>query len=662
VRKLIVLAVCLGWFGSACGRADEVPLIDLARHAQYGEVQISPDGDYLAATAVIKGESVLSIIHLADMKGANVRGSHKNVISWFRWVNARQLLYSIKQQVYLKDQPYETGELFVTDADGKSNKILFGQRKELSDWRLATDEQRQSAAGRFIASLPDDTEHVLIGSYPFDISSRTDMDVVPTAYAIDLHSGSKTRIVASPMRNANFLADHKGSVRVAFGEESNLHHKVYYREGSAADWKLVFGSAVDGAEVGPLAFDRTNSQVYCSCAGANHVGGICLWDVATNQLTTIWSGTESQATALLLTSDGSDAFAVASMPGRTQVNLLDKSAAEAKLLVDLSQRFAGQHVSLGATSRDGRRRIVTVDSDINPGEFYLYDQDKHGMIHLLSRMPWIKPEQMAAMEPVVLAARDGQSLHGYLTKPLGKESAKNLPMVALVHGGPYGIRDEWGFDREVQMLASRGYAVLQVNFRGSGGYGRSFELAGYREWGGKMQDDVTDATRWAIAQGVADPARICIFGTSYGGYAALEAVVKEPDLYRCAIGNSGVYDLRMMFTRGDIVQTSHGENYLKLVLGEDQSDLWSRSPIAHLDVLKAKLMLVAGGADERVPSIQGEKLHDELVRRKIPHEWLFERTEGHGFYDEDHAYEMYNKIIAFLDDNIGAHVAPAVSK
>jgi len=261
---------------------------------------------------------------------------------------------------------------------------------------------------------------------------------------------------------------------------------------------------------------------------------------------------------------------------------------------------------------------------------------------------------MASVEPFAFKARDGLELHGYLTRPPGKPDAKQLPLVVLVHGGPYEIRDSWRFDPEVQLLASRGYAVLQVNFRGSGGYGDAFLRAGFREWGGKMQDDVTDATRWAIAEQVADPARICIAGTSYGGYAALEGAVKEPDLYQCAIGNAGVYDLRLMTTRGDVPQSLFGDNYLKMVLGENKEQLWDRSPIAHLDRLKAAVMLVVGGADARVPAVQGENLHNALLQRKVEHEWVYERTEGHGFFTEAHVTALYERMLAFLDRHIGA--------
>jgi dipeptidyl aminopeptidase/acylaminoacyl peptidase len=234
-------------------------------------------------------------------------------------------------------------------------------------------------------------------------------------------------------------------------------------------------------------------------------------------------------------------------------------------------------------------------------------------------------------------------------------------MVVFVHGGPYGVRDDWDFDPYVQALATRGYAVLQVNFRGSGGYGYAFEKAGWREWGGKMQDDVTDATHWAINQGVADPNRICIFGGSYGGYAALEGAVKEPDLYKCAIGYVGVYDLALMRSRGDIPQSTYGNNYLKRVLGDDNHLLASRSPINQLGDLKARVMLIVGGEDRRVPAVQGMSLHMALAKRRIAHEWIEKGGESHGFYNEANFADLLTQMVQFVGSSIGAATSPTAA-
>jgi dipeptidyl aminopeptidase/acylaminoacyl peptidase len=266
---------------------------------------------------------------------------------------------------------------------------------------------------------------------------------------------------------------------------------------------------------------------------------------------------------------------------------------------------------------------------------------------------------MAAKQPFEFAARDGMKLQGYVSYPPGHVHDKHLPTVVVVHGGPFFVRDRWDYDTDVQALATHGYAVVQVNFRGSSGYGYAFEKTGWREWGGKMQDDVTDATRWAIAQGVADPQRLCIYGASYGGYAALEGAVKEPDLYKCAIGYVGVYDMPLMYRYGDTHKSTSGENYLKRQMGDDMAELAKRSPINQLDSLKARVMLVVGGQDPRVPSVQGISLHTALLKRNVPHVWLEKPGEMHGFYDEANVTELYTTMLQFIGSSIGPGVTGA---
>jgi dipeptidyl aminopeptidase/acylaminoacyl peptidase len=322
-------------------------------------------------------------------------------------------------------------------------------------------------------------------------------------------------------------------------------------------------------------------------------------------------------------------------------------------------KLPGENVRFVSGSTDGDMSIVLAEADADPGTFYLYDRNTKKLTPLLARASWINPEVMASKQPFEFAARDGLSLQGYVSYPPGQESAKHLPTVVVVHGGPFGVSDEWDFDPYVQALATHGYAVLQVNYRGSSGRGYDFERAGWKEWGGKMQDDVTDATHWAIAQNIADPQRICIFGGSYGGYAALEGAVKEPDLYKCAIGYVGVYDLTLMFSRGDIPQSTSGENFQKRTLGEDMDVLAQRSPVNQLDHLKARVMLVVGGEDYRVPSVQGSNLHMALLKRHIAHEWMDKPGEMHGFYDEGNLTELYKNMVEFVSSSIGPGVAVA---
>lgn len=656
--SVLVLAG-LGALGANAFVRAEVPLADFARHAQFKDVKISPGGDYLAASAVVGDATVLKLIHRTDMKGVNLPWRDNRELADFWWVAPDRVMYTVGQRVGPLEAPVPTGELYAVNADGGSDRIIFGYRRGGQGATNIKHAVSRFAYATLVDPLRDDPRHALIATYALNganiekVHSLSAMGVFPDVERIDLFSGATKRVTTSPLRNASFLTDHHGGVRFACGMGADLSPQVWYRASAQADWVLLFDETRDNQRRVPLAFNRKEDKVYFDCAGARGVGGVCLWDVATREFNALWSGSVSGVESLVPSFDGDDSIALRSMPDRSATTLIDKTAPEAKLLIGLMQQFPGEDVRITSSTPDGSKVVFLVSGDTNPGEFYLFDASTHKAAQLFARRPWIKSAQMAAMQPISLRARDGLDLHGYLTRPPGKDDAKNLPLVVFVHGGPYGIRDAWTFNPYVQMLASRGYAVLQVNYRGSGDYGEAFESKGFRQWGGTMQDDITDATRWAVAQGVADPKRICIFGGSYGGYAALEGAVKEPDLYRCAIGYVGIYDLRLMYTRGDIPQSFFGNNYLKMVLGQDQAMLWALSPIAHIDRLKAKVMLIVGGQDTRVPPIQGESMHAALDKAHIEHEWLYQRTEGHGFYDEKNIEDLFAKVVAFLDHNIG---------
>lgn len=261
------------------------------------------------------------------------------------------------------------------------------------------------------------------------------------------------------------------------------------------------------------------------------------------------------------------------------------------------------------------------------------------------------------VEPFEFSARDGMKIRGYLTTPQGP-SAKQLPMIVLVHGGPHGVYDSFGFDFEAQLFASRGYAVLQVNYRGSGGRGRAFQAAGYGRWGREMQDDITDGVRWAISDGVADPKRICIYGGSYGAYAALTGAFREPDLFRCAVGMAGVYDLPLMFEKGDIQTIERGVNYLKLAIGTDIEELKRRSPVYNADKIRVPVLLLHGKVDERAPYEHAKRMRAALGKVGNSPEWSTEWGEGHGFFDEANRASAYELMLTFFAKHLGAAKAP----
>lgn len=243
-------------------------------------------------------------------------------------------------------------------------------------------------------------------------------------------------------------------------------------------------------------------------------------------------------------------------------------------------------------------------------------------------------------------------MHGLLTLPPGSDG-KNLPLVVMPHGGPYDVNDTWGFDPEPQILAQHGYAVLQVNFRGSGGYGRAFSDGGVRQWGRAMQDDVSDATRWAIAQGIADGKRICIYGASYGGYAALMGPIREPGLYQCAVGLSGVFDLAKMYKWGSIRRSDYGQQYLKRVLGEDAAELAANSPANLADRIGVPVLLAHGVLDARVDIKHAQLMRRELGKRKQPVEYVEYSSTGHAIRLERHELDFYARLLEFLGRYIG---------
>lgn len=661
MRCIVGMAMALA-ISCAANAADPVPLADFARHQQFNEVKISPDGEYLAATSIIDDKLVLSFIKLSDNSGLTVRPRDENALDTFWWVSPRQVVYSTTRESSWMESPGMSGELHTVDVDGKNNKGLFGARVRGSTIAGGTGSHIQGAepeyaTGWMLDPLRDDDENALIWVQRWNwthVKVAGGENLHPEVRRINLRNGKQKTVAVSPLTNGWFLADHAGVVRFASGVGNDQRLKVYYRETDDAEWQMILDQAEgvgDGSR--PVAFNRKGDGVYFSCAGKHGRGGLCLWDIASRSFKTLWSSSDAEATGFLSTFDDKDLYAIRSEPGRPAVTLLDKEAPEAKILAGLMGAFPGENVRITSATKDGSKAVVSVASGRNPGEFYLFDAATNKLSFLLASRPWIKPEQMAAVEPFKFKARDGLELNGYLTRPAGQEEGKNLPMVVWVHGGPYGVRDHWDFDPRVQMMASRGYAVLQVNFRGSGGYGAAFVSAGLHEWGAKMQDDVTDATRWAIEQGVADPKRICIGGASYGGYSALQGVVREPDLYRCSIGYVGVYDLALMKSRGDIPQSIFGKNYLTKVFGTDDNVLAQRSPINQLDRLKAKVMLVVGGRDVRVPPVHGETLHRALAKRGIDHEWVYEANEGHGFYAEKNRQNLYEKMLTFLEGNLG---------
>ena len=633
-----------------------VPVSDFIRPPDVSQVRISPDGKYLSAIVPQPGNPHENLLAILDGQTAAVLrlipSGKDGLIADYFWVGNERLVAAGAFKQNGLDAPQLTGELFAINADGTGQVQLFGYRaggRTLAS-RLKRNSQRYAGATPISETIGGD-HRILIATRDFTNDrngTATNID------RLNVLNGQSARIGVAPARNAELIADHAGQVRVAWTNEGFTEVKLWTRRDNDDAWTLRNDSAQSGTTIRPIGFNRDNSRLYVRVSHGDQPDAIELLDPAHGTHTLIYQGKFADPLELLPTADRHDYYAIITADGKPALHYLDENSPESQLSRALAGNFPGQLVYFSSFTRDGKHAIVRAISDRSGSDYYLFDLATHNARFLLSAQPWLDPRISRPMQPIQLTARDGLPLHGFLTLPAGTPP---FPLVVLVHGGPHGIADQWGYEPEVQMLANRGYAVLQVNYRGSGGYGEKFIERGYRQWGLSMQDDITDATRWAVQQGYADPQRMCLYGGSYGGYAALEGVVREPDLYRCAIGYAGVYDLRVQLGSSDTRRSKDGVDYLHRALGTDHADLLRRSPLGGVAKIKASLLLAHGREDPRVPFMNFREFTQALDAHHIAYESLIEDHEGHGFFIPAHRLELYNKMLDFLDRNIGTRAA-----
>ncbi|MGO4893222.1 alpha/beta hydrolase family protein [Flavobacterium sp. W21_SRS_FM6] len=623
-----------------------IPLQVFTKFPQFQQLVISPTGEYLAA-AVTKEDNT-PLVTIIDVKNLQQLSAIEfklgQLPSELTWLNNERLGIRISKKIGALDQPVGTAEYYVMNADGTDKEALWGI---LEKKRGQQGPAKYRTFMQILHLLPDDPKTILISVQGGSRGTASFTE----AYELDIYSGNTKKVATAPIRAAYLLSDHNRNIRFAIGTDEDDDNKLksYYRDSNEDEWYLSGTYAGDEGTITPIAFTPDNKEVYAlSNLDASTIGLVKL-KPNSDEPELIYRNEKVDLRDVFLSQDMQLVSAKIS-PDRTyNKTLTDHNLAQ--WLDKLQATFQDDTINITSATKDESKLIVYVSSAKDPGAYYLFNTQSKEMQFLVNSSPAVNPDKMSEVQPFTITSRDGIELSGYLTLP--NSNQKNLPLVVYPHGGPHGPRDFWTFDRDAQMLASRGYAVLQLNFRGSGGYGREFEYSGYRKWGLEMQDDLTDATKWAIESGVADADRVCIYGASYGGYATLMGVVKEPDLYKCAIGYVGVYSLPMMFEEGDIPSSQSGINYLEQALGTDQEDLKKRSPAYNVDKIKAALFLVHGGKDERVPIEQAEFLMKQLDKRNYPYELLIKEKEGHGFYKEEHRLELYEKMLQFLEKHIG---------
>lgn len=633
-----VLLLAAAMLASSPLHAREIPAEEFARDAKYNNISISPNGKYLAASAPVEDETRLAIIDRSNSEVVNIfRFGPSEHVSQFYWVGDEKLVMTTSIRLGWLDQKQGTGDMYVADATG-DYKIKLFTRKPF----------------QFTSLVKGDPDHIIITEY-------NDSNY-PDLYRVNLeekrnkeicHDHCMTRIARSPVENGRFLLDQNHVLRAVVGELNDGTIVVNYRPTEDDDWQEVGQYNPKTGSITPLAFsDKPNVMLVESDMGAK-TSGLLEYNLLTGEQTVLFRDPDVDIGSLVRARDGKTVIGVNYHVDRPRVHWILPDHPDALLQQGLMNAFPDSTVSMSSYTDDMSEGVVYVRSDTNPGEFFIFNADKGSLSPLVKRRPWVDPAEMASMEHVIIEARDGLPMHAFLTLPSGSDG-RNLPFVILPHGGPHGPRDGWGYDSDVQFLANRGYAVLQVNYRGSGGYGREFMYSGYRKWGTTMQDDLTDATLWAVNEGIADKDRMCIYGASYGGYASLMGVVREPDLYQCAIGYVGVYDLEIMAEIGDIRKRKSGRMYIADAIGSDEADLHARSPVRHVEKIKADLFLVHGKEDIRAHYKHYTVLAKALDKADIPYRSMVKKKEAHGFADEDNRTELYQAMAEFLDE----HTAP----
>ncbi|MFT3898167.1 MAG: S9 family peptidase [Thermomonas sp.] len=630
---------------------DAIPIRDFIHHPEYSEAKISPDGRYLALTMQQGEQKVLAVITLQDMKVIRItRLTNRESVGDFYWTGPERIVYDSIRNFGSLASPFLTGSWYAMDADGGHPQSLLSYSQGAVSGQGQNRIVHFGESFRMLDPNPRDGRAAIMEMVDGMPGGRNEV------VSVDTSTGRRRTLARAPRDNCDMILDEKLQPRYANctddkDEAGNYkQHSELYRRGDDGNWTLL-GKRDDSRQISVMG-TAADGRIYALASDAGKPAEFGLLDPASDTFRALYADPAASPSQFVVASDASTVLAVVTTAGGPHVEMVEANNPDAALYASLSKAFPGELVDLTSATLDGKKIVVSVRSDTDPGQLYLYDRDSGSVRFLMKSRAELPPERMAQVVPFSFKARDGLTLYGYMTVPRG--GGKGLPAIINPHGGPIGVRDDWGFNSEAQLLASRGYLVVQLNYRGSGGYGQAFEDRGHGQWGAKMQDDLVDVTHWVAAQGYADPSRICIYGASYGGYAALEGVAREPDLYKCAVGYAGIYDLDMMYHEGDISERESGKRYLRRTIGTDESQLHSRSPALMADRIKVPVMLAAGLKDERAPPEQTAAMRDALKAAGHPaEEVILEPNEMHGFYAEDAQLNLYTKMLGFFDKYIG---------
>ncbi len=605
-------------------KAKQISLEDFFKNPEKTSYQISPDGKYFSYMAPyekrmninIQKRGQDSIIRLTSETDRNIAG--------YFWANNEQILY-------MKDNGGdENFKIYLANINGDETKCL-------TDF----DGVRASV----IDDLPDIPNEVIIA-----MNKRNPQVFDP--YRLYLDNGKMEMLAENPGNIQGWLFDHNGKLRVATAV-SGTNSSILYRPTEKDDWKTIVTTDFKES-FSPHFFTFDNKNLIGSSNIGRDKSAIVEFDLENGKETKVLYENDDFDVNSVSYSEKRKVLTSASYTSwKRERHFFDN---DTKAIYDfLDKELKGYEIAITGENKDENIFIVRTYSDKSLGAYYIYELEGNKLEKIADVSPWIDENEMGSQLPIKYKSRDGLTIHGYLTLPKGytMENAKNLPVVVNPHGGPWA-RDGWGFNPELQFLANRGFAILQMNFRGSTGYGRKFWEASFKKWGKEMQDDVTDGTNWLIEKGIADPKRIAIYGGSYGGYATLMGLVKEPDLYAAGVDYVGVSN---MFTFMKTIPP-YWAPFLPMMYemaGDPVKDsIYFRevSPVFHVDKIKAKLFIAQGANDPRVNKDEADQMVAAMKEKGIEVEYMVKENEGHGFHNEENRFDFYRAMEKFLSKNL----------
>lgn len=610
----------------------------LFKNPRFGSAVLSPNGRHLATTTNISGRLQLAVVDLETGVASNVAGYETLDVFGIRWINDERIVFNIVDRD--GEQTSSASGLFAINRDASEPAILMQSwehirgRMDQATW--ASEPRGMQMVG---VSASNSNDILALGYY-------ANGDVVP--YRVDSLTG-KRREVDFDLKGLarGFGFDSKDQLRVVVTTNANQSELVvWYREQNASSWRKLSEHAALNPKFSVLGFDADDVTMLVSAPAGDGRLGIYKFDFVNNMPGELLASDKSVDVdgGLVFAPDSKKLLGVRMSTEPPRTVWFDRSMASLQAGID--KAYPGMANVIHPRNAQAPMLIHSYSST-HPGQYTLYYPDKKKLQNLFALRPWIDPKAMAVQLVYDYEARDGLPIVSYLTLPKGRE-AKALPLVVSVHGGPW-VRDHWGFNPEVQFLAGLGYAVLQPQYRGSTGFGSAHFKKSFGQWGLAMQDDITDGVNSLVKQGVVDAKRVCIMGASYGGYASMMGLVKDPDLYRCGVNLMGLANL--FYYISDWSKYKVFEYTMKEMLGDVDAlrdQFVATSPSKQADRIKAPVFMAYGEKDRRVPLVHGEEMRDALKKLNKTYQYMELEKEEHGFAKEETRYRVYGAIEAFL--------------